>query len=522
MSNIKLSYRMENHIRTNIFKFIIRGFFIGIIFHFAQIAHSGYNGDTLGFGSYYSTYLGELAQGRFGLLAFSGRIVNSSIEFIGAIALYAIASWFVVEIAGMEINSLLALLVQAIFMSQPHMATYSTFSYASFPYTLAYFLMILAVWVIQIYVKVRNVNKKRSYILVFFSIVFVAASFSIWQAYIPTFTTLIFILILFGDREDRLCTIAIATVSAVGGTILYVIGMKIVNHIYGVIPTDARGFADVLSLNLPLFKHPITTIKDSYVIFLKFLLTDSVVYNGVKLAVVHGILGFCLVFTALFWLKGAKEKKELVVTFIVFALAPVAFCFYRIITEDVSKVPWTYLHSMIFIWILFLAMFNKVKIQKKMLCVIISLLIGFVICRQVYICNAIYQSVQDRDMKSTAMAISIYTRLSENEEWNSDVPVMVVGSMDEIYPDNNWYYLTTLKGWQPQINEFVPYPAMPQNWVVQINRIYGTQFIPVDYRWKNYEKVLASSEYLNMDIWPSNESMRIIDGVMVIKLGELE
>lgn len=203
-------------------------------------------------------------------MLFSGRIVNPTIEYMGAIALYAIASWLIIEIMGMRIGSFFALLIQAIFMSQSHIANYSTFLYASFPYTLAYFLMILAVWTIKIFVTERQKNQKISNLYVLLSLFMIAASFAIWQAYIPTFTTLVFILILFeSDNKKRLHTVATAVVSAAGGTVLYVIGMKIVNNIYGISSTDARGFADVLSLNLPLFRNPAATVRDCYEIFIK-------------------------------------------------------------------------------------------------------------------------------------------------------------------------------------------------------------------------------------------------------------
>lgn len=517
-----ISFGWECEKIKNVIKFILKGFAIGLIFHFAQIARSGYNGDSLGFGFYYSTYLGELAQGRYGLLLFSGRIVNSAIEFIGALSLFAFASYLLIEIIGLEITSFWSLLVQGIFMSQPLIATYAGFSYASFPYALAYVLMIFSVRTIQKAVEIWEKSREKAILLILYSILAVAASFSIWQGYIPTFTTLVFALLLFAkDNSERGKTILIALVSTIGGTTLYVSGMKLVNYIYGVTPTDARGFSDVLSLNLPLFKAPILTICECYKIFTKYLITNAIVYNGSRLQAIHCLLGLVMIVAAILWVKDMTRKNRIALVTL-FLLMPIAFCFYRIMSEDVSRVPWTYLHSMIFIWIILLAIMSRIKIHKKNLYVVTSLLIGYVICRQVYICNTNYQSLQARDIKSTAMAISVYTRLSENEDWCTDVPIMVVGSMDTIYPDNNWYYANTLKGWQPQVNEFVPYPGMPQNWVVLMNRIYGTCFSAIDYRWENYDKVLSSDEYRNMEIWPAKDSMKLIDGVMVVKLGEVE
>lgn len=507
---------------TDALKFILRGFAIEIIFHFAQIAHSGYNGDSLGFGFYYSTYLGELAQGRYGLLLFSGRIVNPAIEFIGALLLYAFASYLLIEIMGMEISSFFALLTQGIFLSQPHIATYAGFTYASFPYTLAYVFMILSVRIVRESVETWEKSSKKSILFILISILAVAASFSIWQAYIPTFTTLVLVLLLFAnDNSERLKTFFAAFASAIGGTTLYVVGMKFVNHIYDITPTEARGFSNVLSLNLPLLKEPVITIGDCYKIFVEFLLGNSIVYNGWPLRLIHGLLGLVMIVTVVLWVKGMARENAIVSVILLF-LIPMTLCFYRTMSMEVSRVPWTYLHSMIFIWIILLAIMSRIKTRRRSLYVVTSLLIGYVICRQVYICNTNYHSLQARDIKSTAMAISMYTRLSENEDWSSDVPIMVVGSMDTIYPDNNWYYANTLKGWQPQLNEFVPYPGMPQNWVILINRIYGTAFSNIDYRWENYDKLLSSDEYEDMDIWPSKDSMKLIDGVMVLKLGEPE
>ncbi len=509
--------RISSITSSAMFKSILRAFILGVIFNFTQLARAGYNGDSLGFGYYYSTYLGELEQGRYGLLLFSGRIVNQSIEFMGAIALYAVASWLILKIAKVDENSVLSILIQAIFMSQPHLATYSTFSYASFPYTLSYLLMITAVYVAE--QKTESENRKAIIKRIIISSVCVAASFSIWQGYIPTFSSLALITILFiDDNKERIRAASQLVITAVLGTLLYCSGLKIVNSIYKITSTDARGFSGVLHFDIPVLKNPIETLIDCYRIFLQYLVSNYIVYNGRLMAIIHGLIGLLTIYASVLFVK-KQSKKVCIVTVILLILSPLLFTFYRFITTDVASIPWTYLHSMVFVWVLILALLDKIDVRKPVRVIVVVLFLC-VCVRQVYICNTNYSSIKARNEKSEAMAISMYIRLTQAEEWSMDIPVLVYGSMEPLYPDKNWYYSMTLKGWQPQVNQFVPYPGMPQNWVVQMNRIFSTQIEAVDYRWEKYADTINSKEFIEMECWPSKNCMKMINGTMVIKLGD--
>lgn len=499
------------------FKSILRAFILGVTFNFTQLARAGYNGDSLGFGYYYSTYLGELEQGRYGLLLFSGRIVNQSIEFMGAIALYAVASWLILKIAKVDENSVLSILIQAIFMSQPHLATYSTFSYASFPYTLSYLLMITAVYVAG--QKTESENRKAIIKRIIISSVCVAASFSIWQGYIPTFSSLALIVILFiDDNKERIRAASQLVITAVLGTLLYCSGLKIVNNMYKITSTDARGFSDVLHFNIPILKDPIGTLYDSFSIFFQYLASNNVVYNGRLMVFIHGLIGLLTIYFGVLFVK-KQAKKVCVASVILLILSPLAFIIYRFISTDVVSIPWTYLHSMVFVWVLTLALIDKIDALKPVR--IIAIVLFLCVClRQVYICNTNYSSIKTRNEKSEAMAISMYLRLTQEEEWSMDIPVLVCGSMEPLYSDKNWYYDMTLKGWQPQVNQFVPYPGMPQNWIIQINRIFSSSIQTVDWRWEKYDETINSKDYTDMECWPAKSCMKMINGVMVIKLGD--
>lgn len=500
---------------SEIKKFLLRGFFIGIIFHFAQLAYSGYNGDSLGFGFYYHTYTGELEQGRYGLLLFSGRAVNPAIEFIGSLFLYSLMSYMTVDLVSVKLSSVSSLLIQGLIMSQPHLATYSTFSYASFPYTIAYTSMVFSAYIIK-----KSFSKHcRAPV---FSSIAVAVSFSIWQGYIPTFTTLSFIaLVLSSENKDRIRIFISSIITGVSGTVLYLIGMKLVNFIYGLSPTDARGFASVLSMKLPLFKDPVGTVFGSYYVFVKYLIGNGIVYNGTLITAVHIMLGLFMTIFGIIFVKKEQNAANRAVLLILLLLTPMAFCFYKVLSDDVERIPWTYLHSMIFIWIMLIGMLHKTNIKIKTAVFAVYALIAIVICHQVYICNIGYSALKERDIKSESMALAMYSKLIANEHWNDELPIMVTGSMDEIYKDSNWYYYDYLKGWQPQRNEYLPYPVMPQNWVIQMNRILGTSFRNISYADDIYQTIIDSKEYGEMNVWPHDDCMKVIDGVMVIKLKEI-
>ena len=62
---------------------------------------------------------------------------------------------------------------------------------------------------------------------------------------------------------------------------------------------------------------------------------------------------------------------------------------------------------------------------------------------------------------------------------------------------------------------------MPQNWVIQMNRILGTSFRNISYADDIYQTIIDSKEYGEMNVWPQDGCMKVIDGVMVIKLKEI-
>lgn len=493
-------------------------FFIGIFIHFAQVANAFYNGDTLGVGDFFKCNLWDLSQGRFGLLFFSDRVINGTMEIVIAVMVYAVSSVIVLDILDIR-NGLIALLVQIVFMSQPHFAFYTSFLYVVAPYSLAYFLSIFSVWLVK-----KNViyeDKKHRVLYISMAIFSLTFSLAIWQGYIPTFTSLVFLLILFTDEVKNKQQVLIGS-AGVGGVsvICYIILMKAVNLLFNVEITEARGFQDTLALNIPIVTQPMQTIKDIYCIFVNYLFRNDIVYNGFGKQITHLVLGILGIYCLYIWLKN-KSREDKVVNIIILCLGPFAFVFYRCVSILCVKAPWTYLHSMIFVWILLLTLIGRIEIQKVGR-VIGGLFILIIIYSQIYICNTGYSSLQERNLKSYAMATTMFTRISESEGWTINTPVMLYGNMDEVFEDKNYYYDEILKGWMPQVNEFLPYSGMPQNWVALINKLYGTQISMVDYTWEEWDQILECDEFRKLDIWPSKHSMRIIDDILVIKLNEYE
>lgn len=296
--------------------------------------------------------------------------------------------------------------------------------------------------------------------------------------------------------------------------------MKVVNILYNVEVTEARGFQDTLAMNIPIITEPIQTIKDIYCIFVNYLLRNNVVYNGGIQQITHLALGILGIYYIYIWLKN-KSREDKFLNIIILCLSPFGFVFYRCISVLCVKAPWTYLHSMVFVWILVLAVIGHVEL-KKLVKSIGVLFIGVIIYGQIYICNTNYSSLQERNLKSYAMATTMFTRISEFEGWTIHTPVMVYGNMDEVFPDKNEYYKHTLKGYMSQVNEFLPYSGMPQNWVLLINKLYGTQIPIVDYTSEEWIQILECDEFEDLDVWPSKYSMKIIDDILVIKLSEYE
>lgn len=485
-----------------------RVFILCILVHFSQVANAYISGDALVYGEYYRCTSWDLSQGRWGLLLFSDRVINSTLEMILTLLLYALGSILLLDILNVEKGTLCAWLIQIIFISSPHIATYSSFLYVTFPYAVAHMLSILSIWVIR-------KDKFKNYINILLSTVCLVLSFGIWQSYVSTFVTLtLLIFILTEDNKDRFLGLLKCGAVGVLSIINYTLILKIINKIYNITATDARGFKDALALKIPLFKDFTATICDVYRIFIEYLYGNSVVYNGTKMIIVHILLGITGIVIIL-------KRKDLIGT-IGCVLFPISCIIFRLIDDSIVKAPWTYLHTMIYIYILFVVVTFKDKRNNKLLQIVVTILVITVVSNQIYICNVNYNSLNERNRKSYAVAESLFNRILEHEEWGIDVPIVFVGNMEknEIFCDSNYHYSQILKGWQPQVNEFLPFQKTPWGWGMLINRLYGIGLKYVYGSDNTYQIVIESNEYKNMETFPNEESIKMIEGNLVIKLSD--
>lgn len=464
----------------------------------------------------------ELTLGRWGIVLVE--ILNNFIKIptiatISCIITMAIAAIFLVEV--FDLKSKISILVtSAILVLTPTFTATVLYVYTSFAYCFNFLLAILAIWFLYNYK-----NKKLGFLLSSLCIMF---SFSIYQSYIGVTIGLCLMIGIINTLKEKsnikqvLFEILRTAGAVIVGGILYFIITMILLKISGFELATYKAVNTVGILDI--FSNLKDSIIQAYKDFGIFFMGDSVVYNAnYKRDIMYFV--FFALFAILLLIKILKiedNKKnkicKILVVVVSILVLPLALNIVDILAPKTKIYILTATQMILMIPFTFAIM---EMIEKKYILKYASILCTVIIMGTYYLAtNTSYSALKITYNQAYATTVRIMDRIENTPGYNKDLKILFGG----IVGNNNFPRTSNLYGFT--IGEIA-------NNVV-FHGTYGGQLGT----WENYLKVFLGLDVTfcednvyrdivtgiiykeEMDVFPAANSIRIMDGIVVVKLSE--
>ena len=514
MEKIKSYFNKE---RKNIF-FIT--FFTCMIVHFQLYALMITGADNLIFNVYHQANIWEVMLLRFGLCimqAIKGGVVSPILASLISSILLGITVLLAIDTLDIK-NKYFKYLIAVLFAVAPNISATFTFFYCSDAYIMGMFLATLSVYL------VRKYGDKKCTILL--SSLLLAFSISMYQTYLSvTMCLCMFTLIIDAlnkkDAKQILKNLVRYICMGVIGVILYYIIAHLVLLISKLPIANYSGASQIgLSTLLNINK----LLPESYQSFFNYFFNDKMIPNTIWGTNIFYTIIFAVILIAMIYLiiKNKPKFSNIILTLIFVALLPLCFGIIEIIVPDVD-IHILMACSMIFIFLLFfkiLEMLPKINLAKicNYTVVICSLAIVWIYTWQD---NASYLAMKLTQDQAISAIGRIVTRIEELDGYTIDMPVVFIGnfeSPDYLNKDNA--NVDTNKIYERSWGFIADWPVVwwgnQDSWRKLLYECEGVNMNIVGE--EECQEVLQTDEYKEMGQYPEKDSIKIIDGTVVVRL----
>lgn len=462
----------------------------------------------------------ELTLGRWGIPfveTLNYFIKIPTIATISCIVTMAITAIFLVEI--FDLKSKISILVtSSILVLTPTFTATMLYVYTSFAYCFNLLVAVLAIWFLY-----RFKNKNLGFIFSCFCIMF---SFSIYQSYIGVTIGLclmfgIINLIKENSSIKQVLFEILRTAGAVilGGILYYIVTMILLKasgfELASYKNTNSVGISDIF---LNLKNSIIQTYKD----FGIFFMGDSVIFNAnYKRDILYFI--FFAIFAVLLAIKILKIKTENKVCKILlvgfsFVILPIALNIVDVLVPQTKIYILTGVQMILMIPFVFtiMEMIEKQYILKYAIIFCTILIMGTYYLAT----HTSYTALKLTYNQAYATTIRIMDRIENTPGYNKDMQIAFGG----IVGNNNFPRTSNLYGFTigESANNVVfhgTYGGQIGTWENYLKVFLGLNVTFCED--EVYRDIVTGDVYQNdMDVFPAENSIRIIDDIVVVKLSE--
>lgn len=500
----------------------------GTFVFFAKIVNELPNPDAIWQGMAYKAgwgWEGGLGRYMIGLLQ-KARSSVINVEFISltCMLLLALVCVFVNKVLDIT-NQKVQLMIASLIILSPSVGSTLTYYYCSDMYFLSYVLAIVSVLFV-----VRNQSIKGMLACA----VGLCISAAIYQAYLGVTITLCFIYLLYQLVDARYSIKDIGrlagrlALSGGAGIILYLISNSWVQREFGIQAVADRGFATMGRLSL--LELP-KLIQSAYVSFFEYFFGESLLNNtwgGKRLEInyLFAIVAVGVLILILCFSKVAWYRKLLIVLAVI--CLPIPIMSIVVMAPQVSIYDSTgvlMLPTMNYVYITFLVMFYKHKdLLKANLQKLVKVFLcgsSLLVCYMLLVLELSGQAYMKHHMdKTQAVALMMMSEIEEVVEQSANYRICIVGTMEngnypEIYePLRNGIRWTTAY----HKTMWTSFSGSQNGWSSYLSHYLGKQYRICSQA--DYDRVLASAEYAQMQNFPDERSVIVIDDLVVIKLSD--
>lgn len=477
------------------------------------------NEDDLNFISYISNTLntGRWTKGTL----FTGTIQAPMVQFTFATIIISLTSVIICSL--FELNKKSSMIITSLILATfPSLAMSFGYLFMVEIYMLALISSVLAIYL--------TIKYKYGFIP---SIFLIAYSLGNYQSYIGVASSLSIIYLIkmiLDNKQIKEISKVFSKLIIVGilGIILYFLILKGYLNYYNVSLSTYKG---ANSMNIPpITKWPYLFIR-TYYHYIGYFLGYSF-FKDMSYNLIYKILIIIISIISLLGLiinqKIYKNKTKLIILIILILLTPFAinivdFVAYNtnITILNIYQYSLTYILSIIIIE-------KYIKLNKKPLKYyihIISLLSLITIGWQNFmITNQYYYKLEEFNEYTISFNNRLLNRIEQTPGYDYDTPVMIIGEKNSQFHNklndiNDWENLLTFD--QGLWGKFIGYEDLYDSnsdtkIITYINNQLGINLIRASEEERN--KVLNTEEYAKLKSWPSIESIKIINNILVIKI----
>lgn len=496
---------------------------IGFIAHITMITETIMSQDGLWNSmKYASSGDWELTLGRWGIYLvemLNNFIKIPTIATISCIFTTAITAVFLVQIFDLKSKISIIITSVALILTPTFTATV-LYIYTSFAYCFNLLLGVLSIWFLYKYK-----NKKLGFI---FSSLCIMFSFSIYQSYIGITIGLCLMLGIINliKNNSSIKQVILETIKTVGavlvGGILYYIVTIILLKVSGF---ELATYKNASSIGIfEIFLSLKTSIIQAYKDFGIFFMGDSVIYNtNYKRDILYFI--FFLLFAIILFIKifnmqaetKIKIYKTLLAGFYMLVL-PIALNIIDILVPENKIYILTASQMILMIPFVFAIMES---LERKYILKYTTILCTVIIMGTYYLAtHTSYAALKLTYNQAYATTIRIMDRIENTPGYNKNMKILFGG----IVGNNNFPRTSNLYGFT--IGEIANNVVFHGTYGGQLGtwENYLKVFLGLDVTFCEdnvYRDIVTGSIYKDeMDVFPAQNSIRIMDGIVIVKLSE--
>lgn len=502
---------------------LITAIVVGIITHITMMTETIMSQDGIWNSMQYSR-AGDwvIALGRWGI-ELAGRLNNfvaiPSITTMLCLFLMAVSTVFIVDIFNFK-SKYSALFTGMIMVVSPCLTATMLYVYTSVAYCVNMLLAILAIWFIYKF-KYKKIGIVISALCFMFSL-------SIYQSYMGVTVGLCIMLSIIELLKDNskiknvFINIGKTVLAVLSGGILYYILTMLILNLTGIDMATYKG-AESFGIK-EIFASLGTNILNTYKNFVEFFFKDVIVYNTNYRRDIWYIL-FFIGFIVTFIVKLAKLKVEskkekifkIVLASLMVLLMPIGLNIINIIAVGTEIYALT-ATQMILVIPFVLALVESLEILNSIKWII--LISCMCICGTYYLSDsASYSALKLTYNQAYSSTMRVFDRIETTQGYEKDMPLLLAG----IIGNNNYPRTMNLYGYT--IGELAnntvfhgTYGGQIGTWINYMRVFFGLDIQMCDP--DTYYRIVTGEDYKDMEMFPAEDSIRIIDGVVVVKLSE--
>lgn len=495
---------------------------IGIITHITMLTEMIMSQDGLWNSIQYSRAgEWELTLGRWGI-ALIERVNNfiaiPTVATMSCIVVMAITAVILVELFEFK-SKISVIFTSMVLVLTPCFTATVLYIYTSFAYCFNMFLSTIVIWFIY-----KFKYKKLGFI---FATICFMLSLSIYQSYIGVVAGLCLILSIYEllkkDKKYKeiFFNILKVMIAVVIGGVLYCIVTKVLLNMSGLELVNYKGSGNTNILNI--IYNLKSTILQTYKDFFKFFLGDTIVYNtNYRREVLYFVFLIMIMISILLNLIYIKEsKKEKVIR----SLAIILFTLVLPIGLNAIDilVPETTIYSLTAMQMTLIIPFGFKLIElldKGVFIKWVAVLSCLGIMTSYYIANnTSYAALKLTYNQAYSTTVRIMDRIENTPGYEKKYPILFGGIVgNNNYPRTSNLYNYTIGSIVNNVAFHGTYGGQNGTWTNFIKVFYGIDITLCE---ENvYSTIVNGEEYKEMDIFPAANSVRIMNGIVVVKLSD--